>query len=148
MIDIKDTVLVIDDEPMFLDWLEDYLLSKKYKTKFITNVSDALDVVSRERYRALIVDLNIPASAELMKIIEEKGQLFSEFRGLFVAEKARTCGYRGKQVIIYSVHSNAGVKEFTDKIGVSYITKGRPHKFKEEIESILNYDPTEITKKP
>ncbi len=143
MFDVKDTVLVVDDEPMFLDWLEDFLSSKNYKTKFITNVSDALNVVSTTRFRALVVDLNIPASADLIKAIEDKGAIFSQYRGLFVAEKARSSGYRDRQVIVYSVHSDEGVKEVADRLGVVYITKGRPHIFKAEIESVLEYDPTE-----
>jgi len=143
MHDIKDTVLVLDDEPMFLDWLEDYLTSKGFKTKFVTNVSDALAEVTANRYRALVVDLNVPVTAELMKTLDEKGPVYKEYRGLIVADKARNSGYRDKQVIIYSVHGSQSVKEIADKLRISYITKGRPHIFKEEIEDILKYDPSE-----
>jgi hypothetical protein len=37
----------------------------------------------------------------------------------------------------------AEIQELADRIRVQYITKGRPRQFKDEIDRILEYDPTE-----
>lgn len=143
MKDIKDTVLVVDDEPIFLDWLEDFLESLGYKTKFLTNVSDALAEVKNARYRALIVDLNIPLSTELKSLLTDKDSAYGDYHGLLVADRARNVGYRDKQVIVYSVHSTPSVKAITDKLRILYFSKGRPKAFKAEIQDVLEYDPTQ-----
>jgi len=143
VIDRKDTILVLDDEPEFLDWLEDFLLAKGYRVLFVTNIAEALKEVRNYRYRAFIVDLNVPASGEYLTAIEKKGPIYSQYHGLYAAEVARNAGYRDRQVVVYSVHAVPAVKDVTDRLFVAYLAKGRPHIFKEQVMDILSYDPSD-----
>lgn len=140
---VSNTILVLDDEPHLLDWLDEYLQAKGYKTRFATNIAEAIDALNAsEEYRMLILDLNVPAPGEYTELLKRKGQIYEAYRGLYVAEQARTHGYRGRQVVVYSVHDIEAVRAVTDRIGVTYITKGRPRAFKSEINDILSYDPS------
>ena len=142
MKNIKDTIMIIDDEPMFLDWLVDYLTYLKYKSILVKNVSEAMENMINTRYRAIIIDLNLPIDEEHESLLNGKDPLYRKYHGLIIAERARNMGYRNRQVIVYSVHSDAGVREIANQLDFSYITKGRPHIFKAEIEEVLGFDPT------
>jgi CheY-like chemotaxis protein len=139
----NDTILVLDDEPHFLIWLSDYLESKGYKIKFVTSIDEAFGEIKKYHYRAFVVDLNVPASEQFASTIERLGSVFVKYRGLFIAREARSLGYRDRQVIVYSVHLHDSIREICNKIGATYIAKGRPHLFKEEIDAVLAYDPTQ-----
>lgn len=138
----NDTILVLDDEPHFLTWLSDYLESKHYNTRFVTSIDEAFNEISQCRYRAFVVDLNVPTSEQHSGAIKKLGSVYEQYRGLYIARQARSLGYRDRQVIVYSVHRHDSIQEICDKLGVTYITKGRPHIFKEKIDHVLGYDPT------
>jgi len=140
---INDTILVLDDEPHFLTWLSDYLECKGYKIKFVTTIDDAFKEINQYRYRAFVVDLNVPAGEQFSSAIKKLGNVYENYRGLFIAREARTLGYRDRQVVVYSVHRHDSIQDVCNKIGATYITKGRPHLFKEEIDAVLAYDPTQ-----
>ncbi|CAI8882350.1 response regulator [Pseudomonas sp. DR48] len=133
-------ILILDDEPMFLDWLEDYVESLGFSVDFSTSIDEAnkklLDA-SVDDYAALIFDLNVPASSEFESVLEQRGKLFQEFRGLFVAQQARTKGINGNKIIVYSVHDKPEVEEMCQRLNVSYIPKGRARALKEKLSSIL-----------
>lgn len=139
----RHKILIMDDEPHLLDWLEEYLSSKGCDCTFARNVDEAIEVLGRQRFRALILDLNVPAPGQYSSAIKEKGELYLTYRGLFVAEHARGLSYRGRQVILYSVHDIDEVRLQSNRLGVTYVTKGRPRIFKQEIDELLSYDPTE-----
>lgn len=141
MNELSDCVLVMDDEPHLLDWLVEYLESKQHSVHQVTNVQDAISKLDINRYRMVVLDLNVPASAEYLERIKSKGELYLEYRGLYVAEVARTKGHRGRQVVVYSVHDSESVTLACEKIGVSYLVKGRPRQFKRELDDILSYEP-------
>ena len=107
----------------------------------MANVDEAIDALDRFSFRAAIFDLNVPASARVMKKLEEKGIVHSKYRGLYAAEYARTKGLRGKQVVVYSVHDSAEVLAKCHTIGVRYLIKARPREFKKELDHILSFDP-------
>ncbi|WP_414499616.1 hypothetical protein [Zymobacter sp. IVIA_12111.31 C1] len=133
-------VFILDDEPMFLDWLEDFVESLGFKTKFLTSVHDAYEELNSakvDEYSALVLDLNVPVSPELEASIKQKQKVFQEFRGLFIAQQARTKGINGKRIIVYSVHDNSEVEEICNRLGVSYIPKGRAKALKDKLERIL-----------
>ncbi|MNE26977.1 hypothetical protein D3C76_140350 [compost metagenome] len=134
---ITDTVLVLDDEPLFLDWLEDFIESRGFKTKFVTNLPDAHIEISNNNYVALLVDLNVPSSADIDKKIEAKDPLYKEFRGLFLASEARNKGYPGSNLIIYSVHADERLAPICQRLGIDHIAKGRPHLLKAKLETIF-----------
>jgi CheY-like chemotaxis protein len=137
------SVLVLDDEPHLLDWLVEYLQAKGYATTFATDIAEAMTALrSGVAFRMMILDLNVPAPGEYAEILKSRGSTYENYRGLYVAEKARNMGYRGRQVIVYSVHDIDAVRLVTDRIGATYITKGRPRAFKAELDQVLSFDPS------
>lgn len=134
-------IFILDDEPMFLDWIEDFTESLGFSVKFLTSVNDAYEELNNtkvEEYSALVLDLNVPVSPELEGSIKQKAKVFQEFRGLFIAQQARTKGISGKKIIVYSVHDNVEVEEICKRLDVSYITKGRAKVLKDKLQSILS----------
>jgi hypothetical protein len=68
--------------------------------------------------------------------------VYTKFPGLFAARYARDKGYRDRQVIVYSVFQDAEVQKEIALLNCTYIIKGRPKAFKDELEEVLAYDPT------
>ncbi|MCK1970054.1 hypothetical protein MT962_003926 [Franconibacter sp. IITDAS19] len=135
-------IFILDDEPMFLDWIEDFSESLGFSVKFITSVNDAYEEINNaniNEYSALVLDLNVPVSPELEASIKQKENVFQEFRGLFIAQQARTKGISGRKIIVYSVHDNAEVEEICKRLNVSYIPKGRAKVLKDKLQSILSF---------
>ena len=139
----KDTVLIMDDEPHVLDWLIEYLKAKSYKIKIVTNVDEAIKELDKTIFRITIFDLNVPASDVVKKKLEDKGDVYTKYRGLFAAVYARTKGHRGRQVIVYSVHDSEEVQNECRRIDIQYLIKARPREFKKELNDILSFDPSE-----
>ncbi len=137
------TALILDDEPHLLSWLEEYLIAKGLRVRFATDVAGAIGLLESETFRVLVLDLNVPAPGDYQELLKSRGYLYVEYRGLYVAEYARTLGYRDRQVIVYSVHDVDAVRAITDKIGITYCVKGRPRSFKAEIDDVLSYDPSD-----
>lgn len=137
-----ETVLVMDDEPELLEWLDEYLESKDLQVVFAKNIGEAITALDNGHYRFLVLDLNVPAPGEYKTALADKGDLFSSYPGLYVAQAARNKGYRDRQVIVYSVHDIDEVRAVTERLRVSYVTKGRPRAFKSEIDNVLSYDPS------
>lgn len=133
-------ILILDDEPMFLDWIEDFAESLGFSVKFTTSINDAYENINSSKideYSALILDLNVPASPELEASIKQRKKVFHDFRGLFIAQQARTKGISGRKIIVYSVHDNAEVEYMCNLLDVSYIPKGRAKIMKDKLKSIL-----------
>lgn len=139
---VSDTIVIIDDELQNTMWLADYFESKGYNTLLAANVNEAIDFVNSEIYRAIIVDLNIPALPPYEAEILAAGEVYAKYPGLYVAKHARNRGYRDRQVIIYSVHKDPAVTVEASKLTCTYILKGRPREVKVELESVLQFDPT------
>jgi len=138
-----NTVVIVDDEPHNMLWLVDYFSSKGMEVIVAHDANEALEIIEKEVYRALIIDLNIPILEPIDLAAEEKGTEYRKYPGLFVGYMARNRGYRDRQVILYSVHKDAAVSSEASKIGCSYIIKGRPQEIKREIEAVISFDPTE-----
>ena len=96
-----------------------------------------------EIYRCAIIDLNVPLEEPLVDRCRDLGEVYGRYPGLFVAREARNFGYRDRQIILYSVHRDPQVSEEAQKLSCTYILKGRPKVMKEELESVLAYDPTD-----
>ena len=135
-------VLVMDDEPQYLQWLFEYLAAKGFQLEITSSLAEAANAVKSRKYRAIIADLSVPVPPDMEGELKRSGNTYLEYPGLYVAHQARNRGYRSRQVIVYSVHDSASVKEIATRIGVCYITKGRPRMLKEELDSIFSYDPT------
>ncbi len=136
------TLVIIDDEIHHMWWMVDYLEDKGFTIKTANNLNNGLDVVNKEIYRALIIDLSIPVLPPLDHDVNEKGNLYAKYPGLYLAFSARNCGYRDRQVVIYSVHKDPGVAEEAKRLGCTYILKGRPQEIKKEIDRVVQFDPT------
>ena len=141
---VKDTVLILDDELYSLTWMIEFFESYKVKVKECENVNGIVGVIEKEIYRCLIVDLNVPVLPPLDKDMQGRGDVFRRYPGLFVAALARNVGYRGRQVVIYSVHKDELVEVEAVRLGCTYIRKGRPREMKAELLDLLSYDPTQL----
>lgn len=136
------TLVLVDDEMHHLSWLVDYFYSKGKKVLPVDNANDAVELLKKEIYRAVIIDLNIPLLPPMDAAAEKLGPVYVRYPGLFVARQARNLGYRDRQVVIYSVHRDADVVEEARILRCTYILKGRPKEIKTELDRILNFDPT------
>ena len=98
---LSGTILIVDDEPMYLEWLADYLISKGLKVEFAETADDAIRQCQVASYRAYIIDLNMPASEALKLDPRNRTALDAEYPGLIVARTIRTAGESGSRVIVY-----------------------------------------------
>lgn len=135
------TILLIDDEPHYLDWLIEYLENKNYQVEVAKNLSTAISLL-HNKYRVVIVDMNIPPAEIPSEELTNIDSSFSSFPGLYAAHFARHHGYRNRQVIIYTVHDNEQIMELAQKVDCTYMLKGRPREFKKELDGVLSFDPT------
>lgn len=76
-----DTILLVDDEPMYLVWLEDFLLTQNLKVEFVENADEAIQRARINTYRAYMVDLNIPVSEKLKKSDKNRSSLDVQYPG-------------------------------------------------------------------
>lgn len=136
------TVVIIDDEPHNIVFLKDYLEDSGYSVLIETDLNAGVALLSREIYRLAIIDLSIPVIPPLEKAVSERGALYSKYPGLFAAWSARNAGYRGRQVIVHTVHRDRDIADEAERLMCTYIMKGRPRMMKDEIETVLSFDPT------
>lgn len=137
------TVVVLDDELSHVQWLLDYLVNQGFEVFPCSSADEAIDVLSREVYRAAVLDLNVPLARSFSEAAKLLGAVYQRYPGLYVAKLARDFGYRDRQVIIYSVHRDPEVSAEAKKLGCTYILKGRPIELKDELTQVLAYDPTD-----
>ena len=133
----QKSILMLDDELSGMTWMLDYLYSKDFSVDTANNANDAFELASKGKYDAAIIDLNVPLTPPLDTLAEQLDPVYLKFPGLLVAREARNKGHRGQQIIIYTVHREAEIKEIADKLGCTYIIKGRPIEIKDELERIL-----------
>lgn len=138
---LSDTILVIDDEPMYLEWLEEYLNSKGFKVEFAETADIGIKKSQLSTYRAYIIDLNMPASDRLKSDPRNRTSLDAEYPGLIVARYVRTAGESGSRVIVYSVYISDPLYDEVKRLGCTFVQKGRPKVIKEQIEQVLKKDP-------
>jgi CheY-like chemotaxis protein len=138
----ENTVVLMDDELFNMTWLIDYFRSLGLDVLPARSANEALQIIEGEIYRCLILDLNVPLVGSLETGAQDLPDVYKEYPGLLVAREARNHGYRDRQVVLYSVHRDFAVQEEAKKLGCTYILKGRPQELKEELKSILSFDPT------
>jgi ActR/RegA family two-component response regulator len=133
----KPKVLLIDDEPYYLEWLQDYIESRGYSIEWAHNADDGILKVSDRSFEALIIDLKIPATDTLRLQLTSRGALYQEYPGLSVAHAARDRGYESKKVILYSGHEDTAVDSAAAILSCRYANKQQPAEFKRAVDSIL-----------
>lgn len=136
-------IFLLDDEIFNATWMIDYIESLDYSVVTATSANEAFSKVSNQIYRVAILDLNVPIHPPLEAAALTRGTVYARFPGLFIAQQARQSGYRGRQVVLYSVHRDTEVTEEARKLGCTYILKGRPKEMMAELQEVLAYDPTE-----
>lgn len=143
----KGTVLIADDEPHYLEWLGEFVEKQGYEAVFVESVNAAFELLVKRTFRAVIVDLNIPVTGVLTEVVASRGSLFSQFPGLYIAFVARNKKHRPRQVIVYTVHILEAIDAECRKLSCTYITKGKPGLFKQELLEVFAYDPTKSEKR-
>lgn len=138
----SNEIVLLDDEIFNMMWLIDFLNAKGNDVLPTATADEASDILSKEVYRAAILDLNVPMSEALSMAAGKLAPVYQKYPGLFVARQARNGGYRDRQVIIYSVHRDPDVTLEAERLGCTYILKGRPRELKSEIMHVLSFDPT------
>lgn len=135
----ENSVLIIDDEPEYLDWLHDYLNSKGLSVEIAESVGDAVRLANAATYRLYLVDLNIPAG----NWVNPKGapELYSQYKGFHVIRYVRNQTQSGRRVIAYSAHENVDIHAAVKNLYCQYVVKGRARDIKMEIEAVLEHDP-------
>lgn len=139
---VPNTILMLDDEIYNLTWMMDFFYSKGLDIIPASTANDAIEIINSEIYRAAVIDLNVPLLPPLDTAAAEYGETYVRYPGLFVARQARNRGYRDRQVVIYSVHRDEAVMREAKMLGCTYILKGRPKEIKEELNAVLEFDPT------
>jgi CheY-like chemotaxis protein len=137
----RTTVLVVDDEPEYLKWVEEFLISRGMKVEYVTRLSDAIRAISTKDYRLFLVDMNIPSSDEVDPIIKRNSPLALKYPGLAFAIESRNMGYGAHSVIAYTVHDDEAIDAELGKLHARYVLKGRPDALKKVIDSSLRPQP-------
>ena len=68
----KERILVVDDEPEYLEFLKDFLVTRGYTLDTACDGEQAKDLLERNVYRVVFFDCNMPglSGIELIKVIE------------------------------------------------------------------------------
>ena len=71
---MSDNVLIVDDEKDFLDLISERLEARDMKVSTATRAQDALSLLEKESYDAVVLDLQMPEmdGLEALKRIKEK----------------------------------------------------------------------------
>lgn len=134
------TILLADDEPYNLRWLIDWIESENYSVTITESVDAAINELRGARYRTIVADLSIPLLSP-QELPKENEPLHKTYPGLVLANYARHHDHTARQVVVYSVHDDPLIRAYANKLGFTYILKGRPRIMKHELQSILTYDP-------
>jgi CheY-like chemotaxis protein len=139
--DKSKTVLVLDDEPEYLQWVEDYLESLGLKTEFVTSLPAALKRIQEKDYRLVLVDMNVPGKDVIDARVLKSYPLAAKYPGIALAAAARNKGYGAHSVVAYTVHDDEAADKQLKKMYCRYVLKGRPQAFKKVITSSLKPAP-------
>ena len=131
------TVLILDDEPEYFQWVEDFFESKKLNVKFVTTLNAAIEALSKEDFRLMLVDMNVPTGGFDTKNLLPRIPLISKYPGLALALEARSLGYGAHSVIAYTVHDDNAADRELAKLHCRYVLKGRPQVLKKVVEASL-----------
>ncbi|HDX8368612.1 response regulator [Aeromonas hydrophila] len=133
---LKETFLILDDEPEHIFWLVDYIKAQGFHSQLVTNAQEAIDAVQKNKYIGYIIDLNIPLGGWLPNI-KSPNPAYDKYRGFYIAKYVRSQGVSGAHVIMYSAHSNDEIKNEVSLLYVDYVAKGRAGEFKTALTQML-----------
>jgi CheY-like chemotaxis protein len=146
----RKSVVILDDEPEYLQWVEDFLVSKGYAVHFCHRLSDGLRELVTRDHRLFIVDMNVPSPDDVDPDVMASSPLCQKYPGLAMAIEARNLGYGAHSIIAYSVHDDEAIDTELAKLHARYVLKGRPEVLKKVIAASLSPAPVKanINKKP
>jgi len=131
-------VLLLDDEPEYLGWVQEYLESKGLEVVLARTLAEARNLIAEGVFRLLLIDMNVPDAGAIEPGMRERTPLVDTYPGLALAIEARNRhGYGGHSVIAYTVHDDAAVDAELTKLGAKYVLKARPEVLKRVIQSYL-----------
>jgi len=133
----RKTVLVLDDEPEYLKWVQEFLQSRGFRVEFQTRLSDALRAMTAREYRLFLVDMNVPSQEDVDDLLRKEHPLAIRYPGLALAIEARNQGYGAHSVIAYTVHDDERIDAELSKLHARYVLKGRPEALKKVISASL-----------
>ena len=135
----RKKILMIDDEPEYLNFLSDYFESINIEVVIAKNLSEAIDLSEKFKYLLAIVDMNIPATGNTKELLSDP--IAVKYPGYKAAHHLRNIGYGAHQVIAYTVHDDDSLDSALRKINTRYVLKGRPNILKRVISKSLGPKP-------
>jgi len=125
------TVLLVDDQPEFLQWVIEFLERLGFKVHTVKTYPEAVEALRPTDHELILVDMEIPARNALPPDMVKRAPLVEKYPGIGVAIRARTVGYGANKVIGYTVHDDDAAAKELEKLGCRYVLKGRPGEFKD-----------------
>jgi CheY-like chemotaxis protein len=124
-------VLLIDDEPEYLTWVVEFFDSLGIRSEKAQTIGQALDMMSRQKYDLLLIDMNIPpGGATLDQVSKGRSAMVEHYPGIALAFYSRNNGYEDFQVIAYTVHDDDAADAELQRLNCRYVLKGRPEVLK------------------
>ena len=135
-------VLIIDDEPEFLEWVTEFLESYNCVCEIAENLPKALATLASRRFQLVIIDMNVPANEALSADELKRRPLSKRYPGLAIAAWCRNQGYSARQLFAYTVHDDDALDAELVKLICPYVLKGRPYEFKRIVRFSLGLPAT------
>jgi DNA-binding response OmpR family regulator len=111
------TVLLVDDEQMFLEALEDALTYEGYRVLKARDASTALEILRQEHVDVVSIDIMLSPGAQL------EGSVNSQEAGVYLCERV-TREYPHVDAFCLSVASDTETIRRIKRLGVPFLPKG------------------------
>lgn len=134
-------VLILDDEPEYLEWVKEFLESRGLSVEFVRTLPEALQALGKREYRLILVDMNVPGVETVAPRVLKEFPTATKFPGIALAVMARSLGYGAHSVIAYTVHDDEAAGKELGKLHCRYVLKGRAQIFKSVVDASLNPAP-------
>lgn len=138
----EKTVLILDDEPEYLQWVGDFLESKGLLVRYVRTLAEGRKALKEQDYRLLLVDMNVPGTNAVDPNFSTKYPIILKYPGLALAVEARGLGYGAHSVIAYTVHDDDEADKEMQRLYCRYVLKGRPEALKKVVEASLRPTPS------
>ena len=114
---IKKTILLIDDEPGFIEALEDALVHEGHRVLKAMTAEEGLDVLNREKVDLVTVDVMLPPGPSLQAVTT------SQRAGLYLCQQI-VKKYPNLDVFCLSVVNDPDLIREIQSLGVRFLRKG------------------------
>jgi CheY-like chemotaxis protein len=113
----QKTVLLVDDEQMFLEALEDALSYEGYRVLKARDVSSALEILKQEHVHVVSIDIMISPGTRLEDTVS------SQEAGLYLCERV-TREYPDVDAFCLSVANDPETIRRIKRLGIPFLPKG------------------------